>query len=128
LKFYGITGVGTDAAGNIYINSNGFNNSGTDLRKLSPNGKLQWQLLGLHFVDNADTDPATDGIEVFAKQEHFVMNYSKPAGQQWTYKAYTINPFKYPQDPRLHTSPTSVFFAASKASLSCFSQICMKAL
>lgn len=114
LKFYGLTGVGTDKAGNIYVNSNGFNNSGTDLRKFSPSGKLQWQLLGLHFVDNADTDPATDGMEVFSKQEQFLMNYSKPAGQQWTYKAYTVNPFKYPQDPRLHTTPNAVFFRRIK--------------
>jgi hypothetical protein len=110
LKFYGITGVGTDAAGNIYINSNGFNNSGTDLRKFSPSGKLQWRLLGLHFVDNADTDPQSDGTEVYTKHEYFRMDYKKPSGKQWSYKAYTLNPFKYPQDPRLHTSPTSVFF------------------
>lgn len=110
LKFYGLTGIGTDKAGNIYVNSNGFDNSGTDLRKFSSTGKLQWQLLGLHFVDNADTDPATDGMEVFTKQEHFLMNYSKPAGKQWAYKAYTVNPFKYPQDPRLHTTPNAVFF------------------
>jgi len=36
LKFYGLTGVGADSSGNIYVNSNGFNDSGTDLRKLSP--------------------------------------------------------------------------------------------
>jgi hypothetical protein len=110
LKFYGLTGVGTDAAGNIYVNSNGFKNAGTDLRKFSPSGKLQWRLLGLHFVDNADTDPQSNGVDVYAKEEYFQMDYSKKPGQQWTYKAYTVNPFKYPQDPRLHTSPTSVFF------------------
>ncbi|MDJ0732509.1 MAG: hypothetical protein QNJ47_00230 [Nostocaceae cyanobacterium] len=108
LKFYDLSGVGTDASGNIYV-SNGFH-GGTDLRKLSPSGKLQWRLLGLHFVDNADVDPQTDGVEVFAKQERFLMDYRKGAGKQWTYKGYTLNPFKYPQDPRLHTSPTSVFF------------------
>lgn len=105
LKFYGITGVGADAAGNIYINSNGFHRSGTDLRKFSPSGKKLWQLLGLLFVDNADADPQTDGVDVFTKQEHFVMDYSQSVGKQWTYKNYTVNPFKYPQDPRLHTSP-----------------------
>ncbi|MBP5976027.1 hypothetical protein HW132_25645 [Brasilonema sp. CT11] len=110
LKFYGISGVGTDAAGNLYVNSNGFNNSGTDLRKFSPSGKLQWRLLGLHFVDNADTDPQSDGVEVYTKHEYFQMDYKKPSGKQWSYNAYTLNPFKYPQDPRLHTSPTSVFF------------------
>jgi hypothetical protein len=108
-KLYGITGIGADTAGNIYINNNGFNKSGTDLRKFSSSGKLQWQLLGLIFVDNADTDPKTDGINIFTKHEQYLMDYSKPAGKQWTYKAYTVNPFKYPQDPRLHTSPDGTF-------------------
>ncbi|MFN6461933.1 MAG: hypothetical protein RMZ41_008805 [Nostoc sp. DedVER02] len=109
LKLYGLTGVGKDASGNIYINSNGFNKSGTDLRKFSPSGKLIWRSLGLIFVDNADADPKTDGVDLFTKQEHYLMDYGKPAGKQWTYKAYTLNPFKYPQDPRLHTSPDGTF-------------------
>ncbi len=109
LKLYGLTGVGTDSAGNIYVNSNGFNWSGTDLRKFSPSGKLLWQLLGLMFVDNADADSKTDGVDVFTKQEQFLMDYGKSAGKQWTYKAYTLNPFKYPQDPRLHTSPDATW-------------------
>jgi hypothetical protein len=71
-------------------------------------------LLGLHFVDMADVDPATDAIDVFTKQEHFLMNYSQPSGKQWNYKAYTVNPFKYPQDPRLHTLPASTFFRRIK--------------
>ncbi|MEH2068943.1 MAG: hypothetical protein V7K47_12410 [Nostoc sp.] len=109
LKLYGLTGVGTDASGNIYINSNGFNKSGTDLRKFAPSGKLLWRSLGLIFVDNADADPKTDGIDLFTKQEQYQMDYSKSAGKQWTYKAYTLNPFKYPQDPRLHTSADGTF-------------------
>ncbi|MEH2190304.1 MAG: hypothetical protein V7K64_29735 [Nostoc sp.] len=109
LKLYGLTGVGTDASGNIYINSDGFNKSGTDLRKFSPSGKLLWRSLGLIFVDNADADPKTDGVDLFTKQEHYLMDFSKPAGKQWTYKAYTLNAFKYSQDPRLHTSPDGTF-------------------
>lgn len=105
LKFYGISGVGTDSRGNIYIANDGFNRSGVDLRKFSSTGKLQWQLLGLHFIDNADADPLGDGANVFTKQERFAMDYSKPPGKQWTYKGYTLNAFKYPQDPRLHTAP-----------------------
>ena len=109
LKFYGITGLGTDSAGNIYVNSNGFNNSGTDLRKFSPSGVTQWQLRGLEFVDNADADPTTDGVDVFTKEEHFVIDYTKTRGQEWIYKAYTLDKFRYPEDPRLHWSETSVF-------------------
>lgn len=109
-KLYGITGVGTDSKGNLYINNNGFNKSGVDLRKFSQLGKLEWQLLGLIFVDNADTDPQTDGLNIFTKQEEYTMDYNKSAGEEWSYKAYTINPFKYSQDPRLHTSPDGTFF------------------
>ena len=102
-KLYGLSGVGTDTTGNIYISIDGFNRSGVDLRKFSPSGALQWQLLGLEFLDNADVDPATDGVHVYTRHEHFVMDYTKPVGKQWIYKGLTLNPFKYPQDPRLHT-------------------------
>ncbi|MBW4672203.1 MAG: hypothetical protein KME60_33490 [Cyanomargarita calcarea GSE-NOS-MK-12-04C] len=110
LKFYGITGVGTDAKGNIYISNNGFNDSGVDLRSYSQKAQLQWRLLGLEFIDNADADPAGDGVHLFTKQEHFIMDYSKPPGKDSTYKGYTLNAFKYPQDPRLHTDVDATFF------------------
>ncbi|MEG4321331.1 MULTISPECIES: hypothetical protein [unclassified Microcoleus] len=112
LKLNGLTGVGADKAGNIYVSNDGFGGSGTDLRKFSPLGKMQWQLLGLQFVDNADADPGTDGLDVFTKHEHFVMDYSKENGQEWSYKAYTLDKFRYPDDPRLHNethSAASVF-------------------
>jgi hypothetical protein len=113
LKFYGITGIGADAGGNLYVNSNGFsdgvNGSGTDLRKFSPSGALAWQLHGLAFVDNADVDPSSDGTNVFTKHEHFVMDYSKGSGKEWKYKAYTLDKFRYPDDPRLHREYATAF-------------------
>ncbi len=111
LKFYGITGIGTDAKGNLYVNSSGFEpyRSGTDLRKLSSSGVLQWRLLGLEFTDNADADPATDGANVFTRHEHFVMDYSQGSGKEWTYKGFTLDKFRYPDDPRLHNYYTSAF-------------------
>ena len=109
LKFYGISGVGTDSRGNIYVSNDGFERSGVDLRKFSPNGKLQWKLLGLQFIDNADVDPTTNGLNVYTKHERFAMDYSKKAGKEATYKGYTLNAFKYPQDPRLHTAPDAPF-------------------
>lgn len=80
LKLVGLTGVGTDASGNIYVSLDGFNGSGADLRKFDATGAMQWRLLGLQFVDNADADPGTDGVDVFTKNEHFVMDYSKSNG------------------------------------------------
>ncbi len=105
LKFYGISGVGSDSRGNIYVSNDGFNRSGVDLRKFSASGKLQWKLLGLQFIDNADVDPYKNGLNVYTKNERFEMDYSKQAGKEATYKGYTLNAFKYPQDPRLHTAP-----------------------
>ncbi|AFY55048.1 hypothetical protein Riv7116_2540 [Rivularia sp. PCC 7116] len=109
LKFYGISGVGSDSSGNIYISNDGFERSGVDLRKFSASGKLQWKLLGLQFLDNADVDPATNGLSVYTKNERFAMDFSKQAGKEATYKGYTLNAFKYPQDPRLHTAPDAPF-------------------
>ncbi len=118
LKFYGITGIGVDAKGNIYVNSSGFNQgdntqaikTGTDIRKFSPSGKMQWQVVGLPFVDNADADPKFNGTHVYTIHDHYIMDYSKPAGKQWIYFAYSLNPFKYPQDIRLRVAHGSVFF------------------
>jgi len=61
---------------------------------------LQWQLLGLEFVDSADADPGTNAVDVFTKHEHFVMDYSKGSGQEWTYIGYTLDRVRYPDDPR----------------------------
>jgi hypothetical protein len=111
-KLAGLTGVGTDIAGNIYVSLDGFVGLGTDLRKYSPKKVLQWQLLGLQFVDSADVDPATDGVDVFTKNERFQMDYSKSSGREWTYKAYTVDKLRYPDDLRLHNenhSAASVF-------------------
>lgn len=114
LKFGGIAGVGADAKGNLYVATDGFKRSGAQLKQFSPSGKLQWRLMGLSFIDNADGDPATDAVDVYTKDEHFVMDYSKPPGKQWTYKGFTINSFKYPQDPRLNTAPDAPFFRRIK--------------
>lgn len=109
LKLYGLTGVGTDAAGNIYVSNDGFNRSGADLRKYDAKGKLQWQLLGLIFLDTADADPDTNGVNVFAKDEHYVMDYNNKSGREWTYKGFTLDKFRYPDDARLHTKLASAF-------------------
>lgn len=109
LKLTGLSGVGTDAGGNIYVSNDGFNSTGSDLRKFSPQGKLLWRLLGLQFVDNADADPGSDGVDVFTKNEHFVMDYSKNNGKEWSYKGYTLDKFRYPDDARLHISPSAPF-------------------
>ncbi len=63
-----------------------------------------WVLHGLEFVDNASLDPASE-TDAYTKQEHFTLDYSKKtAGTEWQYTGCTLNRFKYPNDPRYHTS------------------------
>lgn len=102
LRFNRPSALGCDGAGNIYVASHGSSGGGsTVLESYTPSGKLNWRLFGLEFVDRADVDPASD-VDVFTKEEHFRMDYTRPAGRQWAYKGYTIHRFRYPEDPRLH--------------------------
>ena len=110
-RFNGLTGVGSDAEGNIFVACKGRsdgNGSGLVLQSYKPDGALNWELLGLEFVDNADVDPAAD-MNVYTKEEHFVMDYSKPRGQEWSYRGYTLDRFAHPNDPRLHVDFCSTF-------------------
>lgn len=109
LRFNHPTGVGCDSLGNVYVASSGsVAGGGTVLESYAPSGKRLWRLLGLEFIDCAEPDPASEA-DVYTKEEHFLMDYARPAGQQWTYRGYTVNRFKYPDDPRLHTGAASVF-------------------
>jgi hypothetical protein len=102
LKFNHPSAVGCDAQGNFYIAQDGQSGGGgTVLESYAPEGKLNWRLFGLEFVDMADLDPASEA-DLFTKEEHFRLDYTRPPGQQWTYQGYTLDPFRYPEDPRLH--------------------------
>jgi hypothetical protein len=98
-RLYGVTALGSDTAGNLYVNCNGWAWSGTDLRCYTPDGRLKWQAQGLLFVDQTDADPE-DETQVFGAQERFVLDYDAPAGPGWTHADYTLDPLRYPNDPR----------------------------
>jgi hypothetical protein len=108
-RFNQPVGVGIDRLGRLYVYSSGsVAGGGSVIESYAPSGKRLWRLLGLEFIDCAEPDPLSE-TDVYTKEEHFVMDYAKPAGQQWTYQGYTVNAFKYPNDPRRHTGATSVF-------------------
>jgi len=96
-KFWGIRGLGTDAAGNIYV---AMSEQGSVLRSFTPGGALRWELHGEFFCDVATADPADDGATVWGIQERYAMDWSKPPGRDSKWVGYTLNRHKYPNDPR----------------------------
>jgi hypothetical protein len=96
-KFWGIRGLGMDAQGNLYVS---MSEMGSCLRKLSPDGKLFWELRGDLFVDLICADPSTDALDVWGIQEHYAMDYAQPPGRESKLIGYSLNRHKYPNDPR----------------------------
>jgi hypothetical protein len=113
LRFAGITGVGIDASGALHViqdhpreESVG---TGTNIDVYERSGgswTRAWQLLGLEFIDMAVVDLSgyVDGqpLDVYTADEHFTVDLSKPAGEQWTWVGVTTDRFTSPGDPRLH--------------------------
>jgi len=108
LRFNGLTGVGIDAAKNIYVSDNGLGpyfadhpGFGAELKCFAPSQKLKWQLQGLEFVNTAVPDPAND-TTVFTSTQRHTLDFSQPPGKGWSFDAFTLDRFAYPNDPRLH--------------------------
>ena len=96
-KFWGIRGLGMDAAGNLYV---AMSEQGSVLRSFTPDGKLRWELHGEFFCDVAVADPADDGATIWGIQERYAMDYSKAPGRDSKWIGYTLNRHRYPNDPR----------------------------
>jgi len=112
-RFWGIRGLGVDSLGNVYVGNTGIpmqTMGGTDIRVFSgADSSLLWQVQGLSFVNSADADPATDGKDLYLNAKHFTMDYTQIPGQSWKLAGVTLDPFKYPQDPRIVTPMESVW-------------------
>lgn len=100
-KFWGLSGTGTDSNGNIYV---ALNEEGCMIRSFTSAGGLRWQVMAMHFVDCCDVDPLSDGNIVYGTSEKYRMDLSKSApGSEFTLEDYTLDSYKYPNDPRGHT-------------------------
>ena len=114
LKFWGIRGIGTDSVGNLWVANSGFPSQvggGTDLRHFDTNLNMDCQMLGLAFVQSMDADPLNP-THIYSSGERYEINYDVPAGDlqaHWKYAAQTLDPFKYPDDPRILNSLESTF-------------------
>ncbi|SAL10183.1 BceP [Caballeronia peredens] len=110
-RFNFVTGIGFDAAGNLYVGQNGEGpralnsasvGSGAVLQAFKGTSRsLSWELDGLVFVDGAAFDPGAPNT-IYTGSKIFTMDWTKPPGKQWTYAAYTVDRIGYPDDPELH--------------------------
>jgi hypothetical protein len=75
--------------------------SQTRFESYAPTGALRWRLAGLSFIDAADLDPA-DETSLWSTSSRYRLDYRKPAGNEWTHLASTVDGSRYPGDPRLH--------------------------
>jgi hypothetical protein len=63
---------------------------------------MVWRLHGaMGVVQFGGFDPS-DPAHLFSKSMHYVMDWSKPAGQEATCKGYNYDPRTFPDDPRNH--------------------------
>jgi hypothetical protein len=108
-RLNGPAAIGTDAAGNIYIVSDGTPSfavqgygDGENLQSYRPDGTLRWQVYGAKYNTAATgIDPST-GVDVYNAFDHFRLDLAKPTGEQWTRVGWTLNMFRFPRDPRIN--------------------------
>jgi hypothetical protein len=101
MRLAGPCGAGFDARGNFYVACN-VPRGGTVLRAFSPDQTIQWEALGLEFLDVADAKPGTDGHDVFTADDRYAFDPSAAPGRGWSWVAHTLDPFRSPDDLRLH--------------------------
>jgi len=115
-RLTGPTGIGVDAAGLIYVSSNGqgprgltynWNDAGHGARLacFKPDGSPLWSVNGLEFVDVADPDPADDTV-VYTSRHRYKLDYTRPLGDAILSTSVTYDPWKYPLDFRLQAANT----------------------
>jgi len=97
-RFFNPSAIATDGTGNIHVASSG---GGATLEKYAPNGSRVWSHYNLAYQVCADFDPASE-TDVYLPFHHFVVDYDrmKPGSLCGTHKGVTVNPLKYPDDPR----------------------------
>ena len=109
-KLHSLAGAATDVQGNLYVALSAGMVDGTVLRQFRPNATggwnaPGWELNGLTFTDSVVTEPDSDGVSVYSHSRRFVMDYSKPSGQQWQVAGYTLDPDATKPDAR-RTEPS----------------------
>jgi hypothetical protein len=103
-KLFALRGAGVDAHGNLYV-AMGFTPGpagNTFLRAFAPAGNLLWEDDSTSFVDTFGFDPGSDGTVVYGRTTRWQLNLdNQKPGTEATLKAITVDPIRYPADPRV---------------------------
>jgi hypothetical protein len=100
-KLHWIKAIAVDANDNIFTGCTYGTFWGNCIEKWNSTGVLQWRLFAGTSLDCAGLDPDND-TEVYSKYHHYSLDYSKTTpGTEWSLKGFTVNRFKYPNDPRV---------------------------
>ena len=101
LKLWGLTGVGCDLLGRIFVATSEQGSGIRCFKKVNNNWILDWRVESYFFVDNIAYDEASDAVDIYGVQEHFKLDFSKTeAGKEWSIAGYTLDAYNYPEDPR----------------------------
>jgi hypothetical protein len=127
-RFWGPRGVGFGSDGQIIVGCSGIPGQiqgGTDIRWFDPTGNtLNYQAIGT-FLHVADFDPTSDGKDLYSGAVRYEMDYTKPPGQSWKFAAVTLDPFRFPDDPRANMPLESAYIRriAGKRFLFCTNMV-----
>lgn len=102
-RFWGPRGVGFGDKGEIIVGTSGIPGQiqgGTDVRAFDSNRKFLWDVKAI-FMHAPDIDPTSNGTQIYTAAQRFEMDYSKAPGKSWRQAAVTLDPFRFPGDPRL---------------------------
>lgn len=111
-RFNGISGLGFDSSGNLYVAQNGgtieeFNrwtSIDSRLEKYDTAGNRVWIDQSLEFLDAIDADASSENsnlLTVYSKHNKYQLDLSKTTpGSEWTVQAHTMDRFRYASDPR----------------------------
>lgn len=114
LRFQGLTSVGLDRKGNIYVAMSGMGprpvgrrpyHYGAVIESYAPDAKPRWRLEGLLFLDTVHVDPGDHGW-AYSGTRRFRLDFDHmDPGSEWRYTGITQDPFRYPQDAAFAAGP-----------------------
>ncbi len=100
-KLHWIKAISVDKSGDIYTGCTYGTFWGDCVEKFNSSGALQWRVFAGTSLDCAGIDPDNE-TEVYSKFHHYSLDYTKTfPGTEWSLKGFTVNRFKYPNDPRV---------------------------